>query len=301
MNRGKLEQAEACYRKALETLPGHPMVLSNIGNALQQQGDSAASIAWFEKAISIDPGYVDAHNNLGNALQDMEMLGEAVAAYKKAISLNPNQAELHANLGLALKKKGDYQQSVDSLETAVRIKPDYSEAYNNLANALNDMGLEDRADYNYRKALDINPRYAEAYRHLSALHKFDSSDTLLSSMKSLYVLDRTSDEDRMHLCFALAKAYEDLGEYHQGFEYLREGNDLRNRELAYDLGNDRRLFETLKTVFHAGRPGCTRSTSAYRPSARSPTPPSSRPSAPSRRRVSSSTGSRARPIASRRG
>ena len=39
---------------------------------------------------------------------------------------------------------------------------------------------------------------------------------------------RTPDEDRVHLCFALAKALEDRGDYEESFRFYERGNALRS-------------------------------------------------------------------------
>ena len=49
------------------------------------------------------------------------------------------------------------------------------------------------------------------------------------------------------LSFALAKMFEDVGEYKKAFGYLNEGNAIRARNhLKYSMSKDRNLFKGLK-------------------------------------------------------
>ena len=47
--------------------------------------------------------------------------------------------------------------------------------------------------------------------------------------------DEISDDDRMHLHFALGKALEDAGRYEESFAAYDAGNRLRRADLAYDI------------------------------------------------------------------
>ena len=43
--------------------------------------------------------------------------------------------------------------------------------------------------------------------------------------------------DRVHLSFALGKAYEDRGEYEESFRFYDSGNALKRRQTRYDADN----------------------------------------------------------------
>ena len=66
-------------------------------------------------------------------------------------------------------------------------------------------------------------------------------------MEKLYAGTNISvDEDRCHLCFALAKSSEDLGNLEEAFRYLKEGNTLRKKILNYDIVQDEEIFSRIK-------------------------------------------------------
>jgi len=81
------------------------------------------------------------------------------------------------------------------------------------------------------------------------------SDDQIAKMQSLLSTGNLSQSERIHLCFALAKVYENLENQDELFKFLDEGNRLRKKDLNYSLDKSqnlsstfRRLFSTLPTV-----------------------------------------------------
>ena len=170
-DQGKLDEAVACYRRALELKPDYAEAHNNLGIALKDQGKLDEAIACYRRALELKPDYAEAHNNLGNALKDQGKLDEAVACYRRALELKPDYAEAHNNLGNALKDQGKLDEAVACYRRALELKPDYAEAHNNLGNALKDQGKLDEAVACYRRALELKPDYAEAHNNLGDAFK----------------------------------------------------------------------------------------------------------------------------------
>jgi hypothetical protein len=103
----------------------------------------------------------------------------------------------------------------------------------------------------FEQALDIKPDYAEAHSNLSAVKRYSADDTQITQMESLLSTDDLSQSDRMCLCFALAKAYEDLGQHDDLFQVLHEGNRLRKQELNYSLNQDKNLLSIIQKSFYS--------------------------------------------------
>ena len=182
---GKLEDAAACYRRALELQPDYAEAYFNLGNTLQEQGKLDEAAAAYRRALERKPDYAKAHNNLGKTLQDqVKASDEAIACYRARPAtgsritpsptaiwatpyrtrgsrtkreacqlptgrwrLKPDFAEAWSNLGNALKDQGKPRtRRWPAIAGAVDLKPDYANAHNNLGNALKDQGQLDRSD-----------------------------------------------------------------------------------------------------------------------------------------------------------
>ena len=251
-NSGQLKEAEQACKKLLQTYPQSLIVYNVLGAAFQGQGKLQNAVQAFDKAIQFMPDYVEAHSNRGVALRDLGQLEEAVRSYDKAIQFKPDYVEAHSNRGVALRALGQLEEAVRSYDKAIQFKPDYAEAYRNRGTALSDLGQLEEAVRSYDKAIQFKPDYAEAHYNLSSLKKYESNDAQIGVMESLFTNIECRESDRMHLCFALAKAYEDLGEYDKSFNYLKEGNYLRKKELKYNIDNDRRLVTKIIGLFSTG-------------------------------------------------
>jgi len=68
-------------------------------------------------------------------------------------------------------------------------------------------------------------------------------------MHALYRDPAIFEENRCHICFALAKASEDLQDCASAFQFYAEGNALRKKQLGYDKAQDKQLFEKLKASY----------------------------------------------------
>jgi len=246
---GKPEEAVASYQRALQIRPDYAEAHCNLGDALNDLGKPEEAVASYHRALQIKPDFVVAHNNLGGAFNDLGKPEKAVSSLTKALQIQPDLAEAHNNLGVALNILGKPEEARSSLCRALQIKPDYAQAHNNLGATLNDLGKPDAALASYNKALQIDPAFAEAHRFLSAVKTFQDGDPQIQQMLQLFKRNNLPDEDRMHLNFALAKAYEDIGDYDRAFACFVDGNRLRKAELNYESSATRASFAKIKATF----------------------------------------------------
>ena len=245
---GRLDDAEASFREAIALKPDYAEAHVNLGGTLQELGRSDDAEASFRKAIALKPDLAEAHYNLGNTLQELARLDDAEASFRKAIDLKPDLAEAHVNLGNTLSGLGSLDDAEGSYRRAIALKPDYAEAHNNLGNMLKKLGRLDDAEASFRKAVALKPDFAEAHSNLANMKKFSSEDEQCLQMQALYRDPATSEKNRCQICFALAKAYEDLRELARAFQLYAEGNALRKKELGYDKAQYERSFEKLKAI-----------------------------------------------------
>ena len=242
----RLYQAEKCFRKASQLNPDFPGAHNNLGATLQIQGKFDEAIVAYTMAISIKPDYFEAYYNLGNTRADQSKFDEAITAYKNALAIKPDYHEAYNNIGISLHAQGKLNEAIAAYENALVIKPDYHEAYNNLGVVFQDQGEDGKAISSYTKALKFKADYAIAHRHLSLMKNFKLGDAQILTMHSIYDDLSVSDDNRCHLCFALAKVYEDLGQLEHSFKYLSEGNALRKTILNYDIQQDQKHFSNIK-------------------------------------------------------
>ncbi len=167
----KLDEAVACYRKAIQISPKYAEAYNNLGIVLKQQGklieaelnlrhaiglNSLLANAYYnlvlvlldqgetveakkiiDDGIAIDPGYADFYFLKGNLSTFSSDLDEAISSFQKSLSLEPGNAVAHGNLGLALMNQGRLDEAIVSYRRALELQPDFSAAHDNLLFCLN--------------------------------------------------------------------------------------------------------------------------------------------------------------------
>jgi len=263
---GQTDDALNSYNQAVSIDPNHADAHNNIGIILEELGQLDEAIECYEKAIAINPEYAEAHNNLGIILAELDQLDEAVNFYKKALTINPNYDEAHYNLGRSLYKLGQTDEALNCYKQALAINPDYTSAHNNLGTIHIDLGQTDEAFNCYVHALAIEPDNTKLHLHLSSIkHYKEGDDTQFTHMQSLLSSSNLSKSERVDLCFALAKAYKDLGKKDELFKALNEGNQLRKEELNYSLDKDQEKHAIYRKLF-ISTPAIIENPSSYEPS-----------------------------------
>jgi protein O-GlcNAc transferase len=164
---GRLQRAEAFYRKFLQKSLGNPDALHLLGVVVLALGSPDQAIQLIGKALDVVPNFAQGHSNLGNALRAAGRLAEACASYRQAIALRPDFAAAHSNLGLVLCEQGDFAAAVASCRRAIAIDPRSAEAHANLGNALRRMGRLEAAETSLRQSAQLDPGSVGLQIHLA--------------------------------------------------------------------------------------------------------------------------------------
>jgi tetratricopeptide (TPR) repeat protein len=166
---GKLDRAEALYRKFLRKAPGNPDALHLLGVIAAARGDPDQAIELIGKAVAAVPNFAQGHSNLGNALRAAGRFADACASYRRAITLRPDFAAAHSNLGLALCEQGHFVAAVASCQRAIGLDPRGVEVHTNLGNVLRRMGRLEEAETSLRQAAWLNPGSSDLQINLAEL------------------------------------------------------------------------------------------------------------------------------------
>jgi tetratricopeptide (TPR) repeat protein len=187
-----------------------------------RRGTSAASSS---TAATAGTGPSSVANLLatGRELHEAGRLADAEVWYRQALAIEPNNADalnllgsVVCNLGLRLNEQGKINEARSLLE----------------------------------EALKLAPTRAITYRILGYVKEFSASDPHLAAMERLARdMKDLSPEERIDLHFALAKAYEDIGDRQRLFQHLLEGNALKRKEIAYNEAATLALFDRIRAVF----------------------------------------------------
>ena len=209
---GRLGEAEKLYRAILRQHPRHVPTLFNLAAALWGAGRSAEAVRVLRKALEQEPNAADAYALLARAFLNLDCYDEALKHARQAIALNPQLADAHAALASWLAEMGRYEEALRAQARAIELAPDQPRHYYQWG-------------YITRWTLD-DPRLTA----LQALAQKSGSRSLV---------------DRVHLNFALAKAYADCGDIERAFRHQIEGGALKRQMIGYEEAPTLRNIDAL--------------------------------------------------------
>lgn len=159
---GRMDAAEAAYRRLLDEQPRHADAAHLLGVLLHRADRSVEALPWLERAVSLQPEQAEAVLHLGSAYQGGERLADAEKAYRTCIALAPELVAAHVSLGILLKQQGRLAESRSAFESALALQPQAAEVWHNLGSLQRDLGDEAAACTSFERALDIDPNFLEA-------------------------------------------------------------------------------------------------------------------------------------------
>lgn len=114
LKEGNYSDAEASFKKALETKNNMPEAIYNLGNAEYKQQRFEDAAKQYQLSAQTNPDSrvkASALHNVGNTFLEQQKWKEAAESFKKALQQNPNDAETKYNLAYANAKLKEQQQS----------------------------------------------------------------------------------------------------------------------------------------------------------------------------------------------
>ncbi|HWY84900.1 MAG TPA: tetratricopeptide repeat protein [Roseiarcus sp.] len=189
---GRLDRAEALYRKILLAEPEHADALHLLGVLAFQCGKMTTALQLIERALPALATLPEIHLNYRNVLRSAGRAAEAVASYRRAVALEPDHGMAHNNLARALIDMGAAGAALESAGRAVELIPDFAGAHANHAGALLGLGRFVEAEAALRRALAIAPDDAALHLDLGyALHQQKRLDETVAAYRR--VLEMRSD------------------------------------------------------------------------------------------------------------
>ncbi|MCC6780356.1 MAG: tetratricopeptide repeat protein [Hyphomicrobiales bacterium] len=119
---GRLEEAAAAYRAALDTRPGHGVATHNLGVVLAAQGEHQAALRCFDEALAADSAYVSAYYNRAIACIALGRAREAVRSLARTCALEPQHYEAHRALGFLWLSQGERGRALDHFARAYELR-----------------------------------------------------------------------------------------------------------------------------------------------------------------------------------
>ena len=141
---GRLAEAEAAYREALELDTDNPEIYNLMGVLKLQQNDTAEAVAWVEKAIQLRPEEYFYETLFQAYIRSCAY--EKIIYYENDIKQKyPKNFSLFFNIALAYKNLKQYSKSIQAYEIALKNDPSSYQGWYNLAHLYEIVGQSKNA------------------------------------------------------------------------------------------------------------------------------------------------------------
>ncbi|MGI9248891.1 MAG: sulfotransferase, partial [Woeseiaceae bacterium] len=204
-----------------------------------------------DRALSLDPNKTEWLLQKGLCLAKLGQMEQVEAVVEQLASRQMTSAYECSSLGMLLTRLERREEAVKHYEKAAELKPDEAKHYYNIASLQRSLGDIEVAERNFDKTIRLDPTDYEAWKIRSELRKQTPENNHVDSLEQL--LDDGIDDKRGkgHICYALAKELEDLGEAERSFHYLKMGADTRRSLMQYDIQRDLDTIASIQEAFAA--------------------------------------------------
>jgi tetratricopeptide (TPR) repeat protein len=254
LNRGALTAADARCRELLALAPQHADARFLRGVVAAAAGSSSAALTFMRAAIELQPARAEYHAQLARCLVLIQEAGAALAAAKRALDCRPTDALSFDTIGNVLVRLNRHTEAVAAFRNAVALAPRNAGYQFNLATALKFLGEVAAAERAYEDCLAAAPQFWPAHSGLAQLRQQSPHDNHLERLLALQEVASRSADAELHLQHALAKEYEDLGDYARAFQHLTKGKAAKRAMLHDVQARDDALFDALEQSFATSLP-----------------------------------------------
>jgi tetratricopeptide (TPR) repeat protein len=171
--------AQQTFERVTGLPPSYPGTLpnawNNLGLVAAREKRMSDAVACFEKALQLSPDHPIALLNLGNAYRQMKQWDDARAVLQKAIAVSPEDPEANYSLAMVYAQMNDSEAAYEYLQTALKLRPEYPEALNNLAILYLRTQRRDEAVQTFERCIRVAPKFDQAYLNLARVYTLEQN------------------------------------------------------------------------------------------------------------------------------
>jgi tetratricopeptide (TPR) repeat protein len=221
-------------------------MLAEVAGRIGRYGDAEKLLL---RALELAPDFTTARVNLATALYRQNRAGEALETLATLLDQEPDNAGGQNLKAAALSRVGAYEEAAALYADVLAKHPDQPKVWMSYGHVLKTAGRTDEGIAAYRRALALAPTLGEVWWSLANLKTVKLERDDVAAMAAALAEAGLSEQDRLHLHFALGKALEDAGDAEASFGHYAEGNRIRHGQVGYDPDETSRHVARAEALF----------------------------------------------------
>jgi tetratricopeptide (TPR) repeat protein len=210
--------------ESLRTWPDNAQCLLQRAECLLALGERSAALSSAQAAANHAGDRPESLRAVSEFMMETGEMRRALPLLDRAITLAANDRETRARL---LVKRALAHRSIGNLESAERA---------------------------YEAVLAVDPIAPEAFTGLVELRRQTAEHNWIPQMQQALRRLPPASQPAAAVHFALARSYDDLGDYRSSWSHLSAGNGIERNFINYDPALDRELMAAMQEAFTADEP-----------------------------------------------
>jgi len=244
---GRLLKAEELCRAWLKKHPKDTEAMRLLAELGVRFGVLDDAEILLENAVAFEPGNVQLRLDYIQVLRKRQKFAAALEQARTLYEHDPENPLFQSHYAIECMQTGDYEQALALFDQVLERLPDDPATLTSRGHALKTFGRHEDAVASYRAASRVAPEHGDAFYALANLKTYTFSEDEFERMRAAEASPDLGFSQRIHLCFALGKAYEDRGEYGEAFTYYERGNALKKIETRYTADQMDQELDAQKT------------------------------------------------------
>jgi predicted Zn-dependent protease len=244
----RLDTAEAMLLRRLDQAPNDVVALRLVADVATRREDYEEAERRLNRCLELTPGYTSARYDLASLMFTQHRNSEVLPLVERLLAAEPRNIDYVSLKAQTLRLVGRNDEAIALMEAAVADHPDEDPAWLLYGHLLREVGQQPRAIEMYRRALVVRPGSGRAYSSLANLKTFRFDGADLEAMQKRLAHGTLTSVDRTHLEFALAKGFEDEGQFEASFEHYARGNARHRATIGYDANATTAITQRSMTV-----------------------------------------------------
>ena len=250
IHEGRILKAEKIARSFLHRNPKHVegiRLLAEIGSRLGVHEDSDFLL---ETAIELEPDNIQLRIDYIQVLRKRQKFEAALEQARALLKRDPESPVFQSLFAIECMQAGEYETALSMFDKVLEVLPNDPTTLTSRGHALKTYGSTADAIASYQKAVRVDRLHGDAWYALANLKTYRFTKAEVEEMETAQASGDASLMSRIHIAFALGKAYEDTSAIEKAFSSYEVGNALKRQQTRYT--SDQMIVE-----FEAQKNHCT--------------------------------------------